>query len=167
MITINTYLELITLLSIYLFFYNLSLVVIFLNFFSFINTKIKTIFSFNEFKLNFFLLSTTFIAILSMAGVPPFIGFFSKLFLLILLSSSYIATLYIPLLILLFFGLYFYTQNLRYILTSNNKNTNYAFNENLRLPSLFFFIVTNISFLTTLGLFFLDDFILIFYWIFS
>jgi NADH:ubiquinone oxidoreductase subunit 2 (subunit N) len=167
LLTLNSCFETIVFLSLYLFLYNISLIVIFLNFFSFISIKSKTLFSFNEFKLNFFLLTTTFISLLSMAGVPPFVGFFSKLFLLIILSSSNFFVFFTAFFSLLFFGLYFYTQNLRFILTSSNKSINYAFDLYLRTPSFFFFLVTTLTFLIFFGIFFLDDLILFFYWLFS
>jgi len=173
----NIIFETVIFLLVYLFLYNISLSIIFLNFFSFISTKSKTLFSFNNFRLNFFLTTSSFIAILSMAGVPPFSGFFSKLFLLTIIQSSnffffYIFFFtffffYIFFFTLLFFGLYFYTQNLRFILTSNNKSLTYPFELTVRISTFFCSAVLFLSFLNVLGIFFLDDILLFFYWIFS
>jgi len=61
------------------------------------------------------------VALLSMAGVPPFSGFFSKLAIFVLLLNSSIFFLFPLLFILLFTGLYFYLQNLRLVLTISNR----------------------------------------------
>ena len=50
-----------------------------------------------------------------MAGVPPFWGFFSKLFIFLAILNTSLSVLFLPLLILLIISLYFYVQNVRFL----------------------------------------------------
>ena len=72
----------------YMFLYNTSLILLFWTLFTTILTKFKTLHSFNSFHFNSFHLLVLTILLFSMAGVPPFIGFFSKLFILTLLVNN-------------------------------------------------------------------------------
>lgn len=98
----------------YLFIYNLS---VYLLFSVFMN-------SFSEMKLSNLLYKLNnlsifriiiIISLCSIAGIPPFIGFFLKLTLIYYISfSSYIIILMLSTLLLI--SLYFYLQNLRYLM---------------------------------------------------
>nr|APW82407.1 nad2_b [Laurentiella strenua] len=154
-------------LYIYMFIYNLALLVIFWNLYTFISFNAKSIYAFNKFKLNFFLTFSTTIALLSMAGVPPFTGFFSKLFILTLLANSNFTFFFVFFFILLFLALYFYTQNLRFLLSSTNDAVPYTFEIFLRISTIYLIFTLFICFFLIFGIFFLDDLILLFSWIFS
>jgi NADH:ubiquinone oxidoreductase subunit 2 (subunit N) len=152
-----------------MFIYNLSLICFFWLIFTFINYNFKTLHSFVGFSLNSFYLFLTTVVLFSMAGVPPFVGFFSKLFILILLTNSGFFLLYSLFFIVLFLGLYFYMQNIRFLHTSNHKSVDYQsiplFNER---TSFFFYYFSIINLLLIIfGTFYVDDIILIFTWIFS
>jgi NADH-quinone oxidoreductase subunit N len=102
-----------------------------------------------------------------MAGVPPFLGFFTKLFLMLLLLNNSFFLLFYIFFILLFLGLYFYIQNIKFLHSSNLKNTESIYllnNEKLNVTFLYFTI--NVILLLTLGLFLIDDIMILFTWFF-
>lgn len=125
MLFINNFVDSLVIVYLYMFTYNLSFLIIFWALQSVILTNVKTLYSFKDFKLNFFLLSTFLIVLLSIAGVPPFIGFFSKLLILLNLINSNFFLFYFFFFSLLFFGLYFYIQNIKYLMSNNNERSNY------------------------------------------
>ena len=77
-----------------MFIYNLSVIGLFWVFFSFVNSDIKTLYSFSLFSFDSFYLFFLTVLIFSLAGVPPFMGFFSKLFLLNILVNKNFYYLY-------------------------------------------------------------------------
>ena len=149
----------------FMFTYNYSLFTIFWVFQLFIITKFKTIYSFSELKYSFFFVISITVCLLSMAGVPPFLGFFTKVLILITLLNSNFFFLYLLFFVLLFFALYFYAQNIRFLFSTAPGKINYSFSVNLRLPSIFFLH----SYFTLLalvsGFFYLEDFFIFFLWI--
>lgn len=150
----------------YLFIYNMSIFIIFWILQQFISFNFKTIYSFNDLKLNFFFISSLTIIFLSLAGVPPFIGFFSKILILVSLINSNFFFFYFFFFILLFLALYFYLQNLRYLHSTSLKQINYSFEYNLRLYTIFIHFTWFILFFLIFGFFYLDDLILYFFWLF-
>lgn len=163
----NNFLDNLIVLFTYMFIYNMSLLLIFWTLKQFISSNFKTIYSFSDFKFNFFFLSLITIVLFSIAGIPPFIGFFSKLLILISLVNSNFFLFYIFFFGLLFFGLYFYLQNIRFLYSTGVSKINYAFEFNLRISTLFVYYSYIILFFIIFGVFFFDDFILYFYWLFS
>lgn len=160
----NFFFNLIVLYS-YLFIYNLSVFIIFWTLKQFVNSTFKTIYSFNDVKLNFFFVSLLSIALLSVAGVPPFVGFFAKILILISLINSNFFFLYFFFFILLFFALYFYLQNLRYLHSTSIKNLNNQYELNLRQPTLYVLICSFFLFWFVYGFILFDDIILYFFWL--
>lgn len=150
----------------YMFIYNLSLITLFWVLFSVVLTNFKTLYSFNKFSFSSFHLTTITVLLFSMAGVPPFIGFFSKLFILTILSNNAFFLLYAVFFVVLFFGLYFYIQNIRFLHTTNQGyNLPTYFNGFERQStSLYSFVVLVVLLLIT-GLVFVDDFLFLFAWI--
>jgi NADH:ubiquinone oxidoreductase subunit 2 (subunit N) len=104
---------------------------------------------------------------LSIAGVPPFLGFFSKLFILLILINSNFFIFYIWFFGLLLFGLYFYAQNLRFLYSTGPASLNYAFERTVRVSTFFIFFAVVIAFVIISGGLFINDFFLYFYWLFS
>lgn len=148
-----------------MFIYNLSIILIFWILQQFINTNFKTIYSFNDLKFNFFFSNTLAIILFSIAGVPPFLGFFSKLLILISLINSNFFLFFIFFFVLLFFGLYFYLQNIRFLYSTNPSKINYSVDNYLRnCPIFFYFTYTSLFFLL-FGGFFFKDLLLYFYWV--
>lgn len=150
-----------------MFIYNLSLLVIFWTLKQFISFSNKTLFSFSDLKVNYFFSTTIAVALFSIAGVPPFLGFFSKLFILLSLLNANFFFFFFFFFGLLFFGLYFYLQNIRFLYTSGSGKIAYTFENGLRLSSFFVFFTHFILFSLVFGFFFIDDLTLLFYWIFA
>lgn len=150
----------------YMFLYNLSLVLLFWTLFTTILTTFKTLHSFNSFHFNSFHLLVLTILLFSMAGVPPFVGFFSKLFILTLLLNNSFFLIYSLFFVILLIGLYFYIQNIRFLHSTNPKDiaTPFMFNEKVNFTYFYctLFFLTFIIF----GIFYIDDVLLFFTWLF-
>ena len=101
-------------------------------------------YSFTDLKFNYYFSTVLAIVLFSMAGVPPFLGFFSKLLILILLINSNFFLFYLFFFGLLFFGLYFLTsknfkfneKSLKYLI-KNFSNTSFLIFSSNSLWSLF------------------------------
>jgi NADH-ubiquinone oxidoreductase chain 2 len=167
MIFYNNFLESLVVLFLYMFTYNASLLIIFWTLQQFISSSFKTTYSFSDLRFNFFFTIAITIILFSIAGVPPFIGFFSKLLILVSLINSNFFFFYIFFFALLFFGLYFYVQNVRFLYSTGIGNVYYSYNGAVRVPLIYYYYSYLILFLITFGLVFFDDFILYFYWLFS
>jgi NADH-quinone oxidoreductase subunit N len=165
MLFFNNSLDTLVILFIYMFIYNVSLIIIFWTLFQFISFNFKTIYSFSDLKFNFYFVTALSITLFSMAGVPPFLGFFSKLLILILLLNSGFFFFYIFFFGLLFFGLYFYLQNIRFLYSTGLGEINYAHTYNIRISSLYFYVTFTFIFLLIFGFSFMDDIVLYFYWL--
>jgi NADH:ubiquinone oxidoreductase subunit 2 (subunit N) len=97
-----------------------------------------------------------------MAGVPPFIGFFSKIFVMALVLNSYYFLFYTLFIVLLFLGLYFYMQNIRFIHSTNLKNSSTHSIGNERVNVISYYYVITLLVVIVFGLVYIDDFILFF-----
>ena len=167
MLFINNSLDTLVILFIYMFIYNLSLIIIFWTLFQFISFNFKTIYSFSDLKFNFYFVTILSISLFSIAGVPPFLGFFSKLLILILLVNSGFFFFFIFFFGLLFFGLYFYLQNIRFLYSTGIGKLNHSYTFNLRISSLYLYFTFFFIFFLIFGFSFMDDIILYFYWLFN
>lgn len=167
MVFLNNFLDTAIILYVYMFIYNISLLVIFWTLQQFVSFNFKTLHSFSDLRFNFYFTISLTIVLFSMAGVPPFLGFFSKLLILLTLVNSNFYLFYIFFFGLLFFGLYFYMQNIRFLYSNSNGKISYAFNFNLRISSLYFYCTYLILFCLSFGFLFADDLMLYFYWLFS
>lgn len=166
MVTVNSFFEIISYLYTYLFIYNFSLIFLFWSFLTFTLNHSKTIYTFNNLKFNVFNNTVFGICLFSMAGVPPFLGFFSKLFILLLLISSNFFSLYVFFFILLFIGLYFYVQNLRFLLTSSFSNSTLPIDFHLIQFCNYYLYSIVFIYITVFGFMLLDDIVLFFSWLF-
>lgn len=166
MVSINLFNDSNVLLFSYMFIYNISLTILFWTLFNSVLTNFKTLHSFQGFTFNSFYLTIITLIIFSMAGVPPFIGFFSKLFILTLLINNSFVLLYTLFFVLLFIGLFFYIQNIRFIHSTNSTETNYTIlNNNERIIPIYYYITLNFIILLLMGLVYIDDILLIFSWL--
>ena len=148
-----------------MFIYNVTLISIFFVLMSSVISGFKTLYSFSNYSFDSFFLISMSISIFSLAGVPPFIGFFSKLFILNILSNSNFSILYFILFVILFLALYFYVQNLRFLHSTNQgySSSNYLLNERKSVNVHYYLLL--VLFFLSLGLFLIDDLILIFIWL--
>jgi NADH-ubiquinone oxidoreductase chain 2 len=166
MLLINNFIDVNIYLFIYMFVYNLSLISFFWSIFSFITINLKTLYTFSEFTQNSFIVLNLSVLLFSMAGVPPFIGFFSKLFIMVLILNNFYFVFYFVFFILLFLGLYFYMQNIRFLHSTNYVTFNSPFVINERLVSSMIYMVISLLFIIVFGVVYTDDIILIFTWMF-
>jgi NADH:ubiquinone oxidoreductase subunit 2 (subunit N) len=166
MLTLNSVTDVNVLLYSYMFIYNLSLISFFWTFFSLVNSNSSSLYSLSYLSYNSFYNFNFTVLLFSMAGVPPFIGFFSKLFIILILLNNGFFLLYALLIIVLFLGLYFYVQNIRFLHSTNHKsaNTPDLLNERVSLPLIYFAV--QLLVFVSLGLSFVDDVVLLFTWIF-
>lgn len=165
MVYINLFNDANVLLFTYMIIYNISLIVLFWTLFNSTLTAFKTLQSFQGFSFNSFYLTTITLIIFSMAGVPPFIGFFSKLFILTLLVNNAFVLLYLLFFVLLFIGLFFYIQNIRFLHSTNSLPITSIHINAVEKNTLYYYYFT-IIFLTLLllGLLYIDDLLLIVIW---
>ena len=159
------YVQIMLLVLSYMIIYNLTSFVIFFTLLQIVGSNLKTVYSFANLGSPNIFTKILGISILSLAGVPPLLGFFSKVFIFVLISNSNFLTLYPPFFTLLFISLYFYVQNLRF-LNSTNKTSLILPNEiSPRLNILYFTFITPTIVLSVLGFCFTDDLFIITAWL--
>ena len=158
--------ETLTILASYMFIYNLSLLIFFSILFQFFNFEVKTLYSFSALGSTNILSKILIITLLSMAGVPPFWGFFSKMFIFILILNSKFIFLFVFLFTLLFVALYFYIQNIRFLNSTSPENFIPITNMQLRVIPTLHYINFSILFFLIFGFLFTEDTFLFFTWIF-
>jgi NADH-quinone oxidoreductase subunit N len=115
-----------------MFVYNLTLIGFFWILMSLYSKSYKTLYSLSTFSFESSYLFFLTVFLFSLAGVPPFIGFFSKIYLLDILVDQGFFLLYSVFVVLLIFGLYFYVQNLRFLHSTNLNNSAKPFLKNER-----------------------------------
>ena len=146
---------------VYVLIYNMSSLLLFFTLIQVSDRNIKTLFSFSYLNVSNIYTKFLSLVMLSLAGVPPLLGFFSKVFIFILVSSAQLISLFIPLFILLFGGLYFYVQNLRF-LNSTNASIEYAqLTSSIRNNTTYFTYALPIVFVIVFGICYIDDLILL------
>jgi NADH:ubiquinone oxidoreductase subunit 2 (subunit N) len=100
-----------------------------------------------------------------MAGVPPFIGFLTKIFILTLITNNSFVLLYTIFFVTLFIGLYFYIQNVRFLHSTNSGEFNYPYvNSSERLVPVFYYFTVFFLTIVILGVITVEDVLLLFTW---
>jgi NADH:ubiquinone oxidoreductase subunit 2 (subunit N) len=109
---------------------------------------------------NFIIMGAAF-SLLSLAGMPPLLGFVGKFLLLIFLSYKNQFLLFLLFGFINLFMIYFYVQNIRFLVRNTQSNIlvirhNFV-NIDLRLVS----IVVFLNFFNIFGIFFFEDFLIL------
>lgn len=148
----------------YMLIYNLTSFLLFITLLQLAGFSTRTLYSFSNLETSNFFTKILALTLLSLAGVPPLLGFFSKIFVFVLLISSNLSTLFLPFFILVFSGLYFYVQNLRFLHSTNK--TKVAVTNELQSSSSCIYITfaLPLSFLLLFGFCYVDDLMLIALW---
>jgi NADH:ubiquinone oxidoreductase subunit 2 (subunit N) len=127
--------------------YIFLLINIFLIFFIFDMKYIKTL---NELKFfgNLPLVSVFLVfLLLSFAGIPPLTGFISKFLIFIYVFSKQNIFYFLFFIFVNLFIIYFYIQNLRFLISKNVSNKFIIKNNNIILNSNIFFFLISLTFL--------------------
>lgn len=111
----------------YFYFYNMTLALIFLIFFNNFFFYLKTFYSLQQLRFNILYAISLIVAFFSLAGVPPFTGFFLKLLLVVKLYVVDFHVWYMMLFVLFILSLYFYVQNVRFLFNPLFAKQNYSF----------------------------------------
>ena len=145
----------------YLVIYNLTSFLFFTTLLQLVNTQLITLYSLNTLPQTQLFTKVLSLTLLSLAGVPPLLGFFSKIFVVILIANSHLFILFPPFFILVFAGLYFYIQNLRFLHSTTATKLPLETEFTLKISFAYVHASLSISFLLIFGLFFIDDLIML------
>ena len=140
--------------------YLMILVMIFGIFFMFNVLNIKTLNQFKEISVFNFIYVIMFFNLLSLAGMPPLLGFIGKfLFIIFLLLKNQFFFFFLFSIVNLFM-LYFYIQNLRFLI-KKTKSNNFIFNYNLNVEYKGLVFLVFFSFFNVFSIFFFSDWLII------
>lgn len=148
----------------YLLIYNAAILLFFSTLFQFRTSVFKTLHSLSKFNTHNSASKIFIIIFFSMAGVPPFVGFFSKVLIFVLLTNSSYFILFCFFFPITFLGLYFYVQNIRFLNTSKPSTTPNQHNFFLKQSTFYYNITIPVLFFLIFGMFFVDDLILYVSW---
>lgn len=135
-----------------------------LSFFSlFFLLNLNYIKNLNELKVysqvNFYL-NTNVLVFLSLAGLPPFLGFFNKFFLFFFIFNNFNILYFTLFLILNTFSIYFYIQNLKSLISKKVEPSAIYVNNITSFNFSITFLVIIVQFFLIFGVFFIPDFII-------
>ena len=165
MIWFNEFNDVILLLWSYLFIYNMALLVIFTTLFQLTNNRTNSLYALSDLGAPGTFTKLLVIALFSMAGVPPFWGFFSKVFVFLLLLNSNFFIFFTFFFILLLTGLYFYIQNIRFLNPTSVPKSVSTIELNVRRVPSFYYLTYTSSYFLIVGFFFTEDLLLLLTWV--
>jgi len=150
-----------SLLLLNIFTYLLLLFLIFSIFFIFDLNKFKTLNQFKNFSLFNFIYILIIFSLLSLAGMPPLLGFIGKFLFIIFLLFKNQFILFSLFSFTNIFMLYFYIQNLRFLIKKAKSDSVIYINNsfNLEIHNLMPLVFS--SFLNVFSIFFFSDFMVI------
>lgn len=157
----NDLLMIYSLLSLTIYVY--SIFFFFLILFTFNVNKLKNIYNLNKlgFSKVFYILSIS--SILSIAGVPPFIGFFNKLILFLIFFKNGVNLTLLLFIIINIITLYFYLRILRFTVSKKNNNNVFNYkNFNIYINIKYLYIVVTLAYFNIFFIFFFNDMISIY-----
>ena len=143
--------------------YNFALALFFLTLNQVTNAGLTTTFSLYQIPQGTSLSKNVLISFFSMAGIPPFLGFFSKIAIFTVVTNLYLFVLFPLFFLLLFSGLYFYIQNVRLILTGTSQlsfRNLYVSDLNTRRSLSLDFMSCVLNFILLTGMTLLEDILL-------
>lgn len=147
--------------------YLILLFILFSVFFMFNVNKIRTLNEFKNLYLSNFIIMLFLFTLLSFAGMPPLLGFIGKFLLIIFLLLKNQYFIFFIFSVVNIFMIYFYIQNLRFVLKKTKSNINFYKNSTNALSINNFNIVIFFSFLNIFSIFFFSDILIIFNYISS
>jgi NADH:ubiquinone oxidoreductase subunit 2 (subunit N) len=131
-----------------MFIYNVSLFTLFFTLFQLTSLETKTLFSFADLGSSKLFTKILSLTMLSMAGVPPLWGFFTKVLIFVMLVNSNFSFLFVPFFTVLLVSLYFYMQNLRFLNSANMTDSVTISDLQLRVtPFYFSFVFSSLLFI--------------------
>ena len=167
MINFVDYSQVFTLVFFYTLVYNLALALFFLTLNQIRNQDATSTFMFYTLPQGTTLSKNVLVSFFSMAGVPPFIGFFAKVSIFVVITNLYLFVLFPLFFLLLFSGLYFYIQNVRLLLTSTDQLSFanlYPRGLNIRRSTTLTLLGYLLTFFLISGLVYLEDVLLFVSW---
>lgn len=138
------------------FIYASLLVFFFTLFFLFDFRVFRTLSEYKFFKTSSFFNTTLVIIFLSLAGVPPFLGFLTKFLLFATLFFSNHFFFYTIFLVLNMFIIFFYVQNIRFLVAKNSQNIYIYFGYKVYLNFSLVSLIVFFNFLNVSALIFFD-----------
>lgn len=149
----------------YMLIYNLALYLVFSTLFQSVTLNYKTLYSFLDLGSSNFFSKVLIVSFFSMAGVPPFWGFFSKVFIFTLLCNSNFFFLFPFFFVLLFIGLYFYIQNIRFLNSTASSNFTPITDLTVRNVVSYYYFSLFLCFVLTFGVFYTEDLLIFVSWL--
>lgn len=123
--------------------------------------KFKSLNQFKEFNSFNFILYSIILSLLSMAGIPPLLGFTGKFLIILFLNFKSEYLIIFLTLVINMFAMYFYIQNLRFLVKKSKskifKYNGYYLNLNFSL----IITIVLLNFFNIFGILFLSDLLII------
>jgi NADH-quinone oxidoreductase subunit N len=124
-------------------------------------SKFKSLNQFKEFNSYTFILYTILFSLLSMAGIPPLLGFTGKFLSIIYLNFKSQYVLVLIMFIINMFSMYFYIQNIRFVVKKTKSSILFYKNYYINLNYSLSLIIVILNILNIFGFLFISDLIII------
>jgi len=136
------------------------MVMVFSVFFVFRINLIQNLSSLRLLNTHKFFVVIVMLTFLSLAGIPPLLGFIGKFMLLMVIICTNNYLLFVFLSLINLFTLYFYLQNTRFIITKNSPKTLNTINGGVSFSYKPITLICFINSLNFLGIFIFEDFLI-------
>ena len=149
----------------YMIIYNVTSFLLFTTILQSVGSAVTSLFAFSNFGSTNSFTKVISLSLLSLAGVPPLLGFFSKIFIFSLVANAHLGILFLPFFIILFMGLYFYIQNIRFLNSTNAPTISLPSEISYRLHLSYFRISIPLAFFIVFGFCYVDELLLMSLWV--